>query len=161
MNKTSGKVTLITLFALFLMGCGSLINGSTEFVGVTSSPSGAEVEINKTKIGETPLTQELSRKDTHSIKISMDGYESHEMIINRTTSGWVWGNILFGGLIGLAVDASTGGMYKLKPNEINAQLTESGRASLQDGESDINLFVELVEKVDDNWEKIGQLEMSE
>jgi len=150
----------ITLFALFFTGCGTLINGTTEFVGVTSSPSGATVEIDKTRIGETPLTQELSRKESHSIKISMDGYESFEMIINRTTSGWVWGNILFGGPIGLVVDATSGGMYKLKPNEINAQLSEAGRASLEDEDSDINLFIELVEKADDSWEKIGQMDVS-
>lgn len=154
------KITTTVLLLLFLTSCGTIIHGTTEQVGVTSSPSGATVEIDKIKIGETPLVQELSRKDTHSLKISMNGYESYEMIINRTVSGWVWGNIVFGGLIGLVVDAATGGMYKLSPNEINAQLSESGRIALQDGNSDINLFVELVEKADDNWEKIGQLEIS-
>ncbi len=152
------RVTPAILLFIFLTGCGTIIHGTTEQVGVTSSPSGATVEIDNTKIGETPLTQELSRKDSHSVKVSMDGYESYEMIINRNTSGWVWGNIVFGGLIGLAVDATTGGMYKLNPNEINAQLKESGRAEFAEGDSDINLFIELTERVDDDWVKIGQLE---
>lgn len=152
------RVTPAILLFIFLTGCGTIIHGTTEQVGVTSSPSGATVEIDNTKIGETPLTQELSRKDSHSVKVSMDGYESYEMIINRNTSGWVWGNIVFGGLIGLAVDATTGGMYKLNPNEINAQLKESGRAELAEGDSDINLFIELTKSVDDEWVKIGQLE---
>ncbi len=152
------RVTPAILLFIFLTGCGTIIHGTTEQVGVTSSPSGATVEIDNTKIGETPLTQELSRKDSHSVKVSMDGYESYEMIINRNTSGWVWGNIVFGGLIGLAVDATTGGMYKLNPNEINAQLKESGRAEFAEGDSDINLFIELTESVDDDWVKIGQLE---
>jgi len=152
------RVTPAILLFIFLTGCGTIIHGTTEQVGVTSSPSGATVEIDNTKIGETPLTQELSRKDSHSVKVSMDGYESYEMIINRNTSGWVWGNIVFGGLIGLAVDATTGGMYKLNPNEINAQLKESGRAEFAEGDSDINLFIELTESVDDEWVKIGQLE---
>lgn len=154
------KITAV-LAVLFLSGCGTIIHGTTEQVGVTSDPSGATVEIDKTKIGKTPLTQELSRKDTHSVKISMDGYKSREMIINRTTSGWAWGNILFGGLIGLVVDASTGGLYKLEPNEVNAQLKESNRIEVVDGDSGINLFVELVKDVDENWKKIDQMEKIE
>ncbi len=158
----SSKITFIAAFvALFLTGCGTILHGTTEQVGVTSDPSGATVEIDQTRIGKTPLTQELSRKESHSIKISMDGYKSHEMIINRKTSGWVWGNIVFGGLIGLVVDASTGGMYKLDPNEINAQLKGSDRVALVEGDSSINLFVELVKEVDGNWVKIGQLEKVE
>jgi len=148
----------IILLLTIITGCGTIIHGTTEQVGVTSSPSGATVEIDNTKIGETPLIQELSRKDSHSVKITMAGYESYELIINRNVSGWAWGNIVFGGLIGLVVDATTGGMYKLNPNEVNAQLSESGRAELAKGDSGINLFIELTESVDDEWVKIGQLE---
>ena len=86
MNSLKRVAPAILLF-IFLTGCGTIIHGTTEQVGVTSSPSGATVEIDNTKIGETPLTQELSRKDSHSVKVSMDGYESYEMIINRNTSG--------------------------------------------------------------------------
>lgn len=36
--------------------------------------------------------------------------------------GWLFGNLLFGGLICVIVDAATGAMYKLTPNQMAAQL---------------------------------------
>jgi hypothetical protein len=33
-------------------------------------------------------------------------------------SGWVWGNIAFGGLIGLGVDFISGGAYQLYPDNL-------------------------------------------
>jgi hypothetical protein len=43
--------------------------------------------------------------------------------------GWYFGNLLFGGLIGLLiVDPATGAMYKLEPNEINCNLVSSAVA---------------------------------
>jgi len=44
-------------------------------------------------------------------------------------SGWYWGNILFGGLIGmLIVDPITGAMYKL-PKNTNVSLDGNSQAS--------------------------------
>jgi hypothetical protein len=37
------------------------------------------------------------------------------------TSTWEWGNIIFAGLIGLAVDAWTGGMYELSQDKVSAE----------------------------------------
>lgn len=157
------KRILMILFSGFLLlgfmtACGTIIHGTTQEVGVTSSPSGATVYINNSRIGESPITQSLSRGNTHAVKIELDGYQSFEMIINREVSGWVWGNIIFGGLIGLAVDAATGGMYKLNPEQINASLQESGISHLNGKGSDIDLFIVLTKEVGNDWEKIGNME---
>ncbi len=44
------------------------------------------------------------------------------MALNRKVSVWVWGNIVFGGLIGLPIDALTGGLYKIEPDVVSAEL---------------------------------------
>lgn len=80
------------------------------------------------------------------------------MHIQRSTSGWVWGNILFGGLIGLVVDASTGGMYKLTPEQITAELEESG-AEVRVLDDSIYLFVTLTP--DRDWELVAWLDEEE
>ncbi|MDK2964381.1 MAG: hypothetical protein PWQ29_1775 [Verrucomicrobiota bacterium] len=43
----------------------------------------------------------------------MDGYLPDETTLTKKVSGWVRGNLVFGGLIGLAVDAISGGMAQL------------------------------------------------
>ncbi|MDO4221137.1 MAG: hypothetical protein Q4C88_03335 [Akkermansia sp.] len=40
-------------------------------------------------------------------------------------SGWVWGNVFFGGLIGLAIDAGTGNLHNIEPEHIQANLTKA------------------------------------
>jgi hypothetical protein len=83
----------------------------------------------------------------------MDGYESEQISIRKSTSGWVWGNIVFGGLIGLAVDASTGGMYKLSPTQVQQTLDEGTAAK---GAED-TVFIAVVMEPKPDWKRIGQL----
>lgn len=146
---------LLTLFtSLFVISCGTIVNGTTQDVSIASSPSGAEVEIDGNAVGETPITRSLDRGNQHTIELNLDDYESESLVVKKSTSGWVWGNIIFGGLIGLAVDASTGGMYKLEPTDINRSLDEKTAGLIK--ESDVYIGVVLQPKAD--WEKIGQLE---
>lgn len=104
-------------------GCGTIIHGTTQQIAITSVPTGAAVMVDTTAYGDTPVTVELRRKDRHIIRIMLEGYQPFELVTRRSTSGWVWGNIIFGGLIGLVVDASTGGMYKLSPEQVEATLS--------------------------------------
>lgn len=93
--------------------------------------------------------------DNHQIGVSLAGYQPFEIVTTRSVSGWVWGNIVFGGLIGLAVDAITGGLYQVKPEQVAAQLSKAtGSATFHDGD----LYVFLVRHPDPSWHEIGQLE---
>ncbi len=98
------------------------MQGTTQKIGISSNPSGARVTINGNQLGSTPLFTDLKRGDNHIVKIELDGYQPYEMTITKKISGWVWGNIVFGGLIGLAVDAISGGIYKLTPEQVMAEL---------------------------------------
>jgi hypothetical protein len=131
------------------------MHGSSQEVGISSQPTGATVTIDGQPMGPTPVATKLSRKDKHTIRITMDGYQPFELITTRKTSGWIWGNIVFGGLIGLVVDFSTGGAYRIQPEQVAATLA-SARSNIEfrDG----MLYVILVERADPRWQKIGQLE---
>ena len=70
--------------------------------------------------------------------------------------GWLFGNLLFGGLICVIVDAATGAMYKLTPNQMAAQLQESTTKKIT--EEDKQLYFAVSLNIDPTWEKIGCME---
>jgi hypothetical protein len=137
-----------------VVACATIMHGSSQSVGISSQPTGATVVVDSQPVGVTPVAAKLSRKNQHRITVTLPGYQPYEMVTTRKTSGWVWGNIVFGGLIGLIVDASTGGLYDVRPEEVAAQL---GRADAGGEMRDGTIFVLLVPQADPSWHKIGQL----
>ncbi|KCZ52865.1 hypothetical protein HY3_08500 [Hyphomonas pacifica] len=78
---------------------------------------------------------ELNRKYTYSVEIAKEGYETWVQLLEPKLSGdgtaGMAGNILLGGVIGAAVDASTGAMNDLKPNPMVATLVPAGDAEVK------------------------------
>ena len=140
--------------ACFFASCGTIIHGSKQNVSISSNPSSALVSINGAEIGKTPVTTTLSRKESHQVKIELNGYMPYETQFIRKVDGWIAGNIIFGGIIGLAVDAISGGMYKLTPEQIQSELRDntSSVKRLKDG-----VFLTVVLEADPTWEKVDQL----
>ena len=146
----SGGLTLLQL-----TGCATIIHGTKQEVGISSAPSGASVMIDNNDIGVTPVVSKLSRKANHVVKIQMAGYQPFETTLTHSVSGWVWGNVAFGGLIGLAVDAASGGIYKLTPEQIEGAL-QSGQASATKTADGIYVVAVLAPQPD--WTRVAQLQ---
>ena len=153
MKKWFVKISSATLIVL-IIGCATIMHGTTQEIGISSSPTGASVIINNESRGNTPLVVELSRKKSHTIRIEMTNYEPFEITTTKSVSNWVWGNIVFGGLIGLIVDASTGGLYKLSPEQIEATLREGDGSFLY--QEDV-IYITTVLEPNPNWQKIATL----
>lgn len=138
--------------ALLTAGCASIMHGTKQDIGISSTPTNARVTVNNMPLGQTPLVAKLARGDNHIVKIELDGYQPFEATLTKKVSGWVWGNIVFGGLIGLAIDAMSGGLYVLTPEQLSAQLARQGddSALLQDG-----IYVMLVPQVDPEWVRVA------
>jgi len=117
-------VTALTT-ALLTSGCASIVGDSKYPVNVSSTPSGANFTItNKAGVvvhnGSTPNTVTLPsgrgyfKGEAYTITFKKDGYADASTTLDTSMSGWYWGNLLIGGLIGmLVVDPLTGAMYKL------------------------------------------------
>lgn len=117
-------LVLLGGFAFALTACATIMQGSSQEVSISSTPTGAKVLIDGMDQGVTPVAARLRRKDQHTVRIELAGYKPYELKFTRATSGWVWGNIVFGGIPGLAVDAITGGLYKLRPEQVEASLQQ-------------------------------------
>lgn len=155
MNRRLVVPLLGCLLVLVIVGCATIMHGTSQSIGFSSTPSGAKVTVDNQERGHTPVIASLSRKDNHIVKIEMDGYQPFEATITRSVSGWVLGNILFGGLIGLAVDAISGGLYKLTPDQVAGVMTKQELGQFNEQTS---LYIAVVMTPDSGWERIGTLQ---
>jgi hypothetical protein len=154
-NARVASAGTICLLALGVASCASIIHGTHQDVGISSNPTGAAVSIDNVATGHTPVIAKLARKSNHIVRMELPGYQPVEATLTCGVSGWVWGNIAFGGLVGLAVDAISGGMYKLTPDQVSASLSNVHASASQSADG-VYLFAVL--KPEPGWVKVGQLQ---
>jgi hypothetical protein len=120
--------------ALSLCACATITRGTTQAFTVETTPPGASVE---TTLGltckSTPCTfPKVARNASFSVTITKEGYKTLTTnITNEMTGGGgaaLAGNILVGGIIGVALDGSNGSMMDLKPNPLSVTLEPVGAA---------------------------------
>ena len=122
MLKKVAGMFMVILYAFVVNGCATIAHGTTTTVRLNSTPQGATAMVGGSTV-VTPSSIALKNSQAYPIVFKKDGYEDTYYTIDKYMSGWVWGNILFGGLIGLVIDNMTGGAYKLVPQEVNVSLT--------------------------------------
>jgi hypothetical protein len=128
-------------------GCATIVAKSSQTITVSSVPDAASVSIvNKggtaVHSGTTPITVTLKKgrgyfkPESYTIRFAKDGYQAREVTVRGEVNGWYFGNVIFGGLIGLlAVDPATGAMYTLKPDAVGATLDSLKVSRTDDGQS--------------------------
>ncbi|MBC7627734.1 PEGA domain-containing protein [Ferruginibacter sp.] len=152
------KVTVyFTLFVAtcFFTHCATIIHGSRQTVVIVCDPKKAAVDIDGINVGYTPYLARLTRKNKHLVKIEMDGYIPYEITLKRKLDGWIFGNIMIGGIIGIAVDAATGSMFSLSPKDVSATLKSTNKVF---NPTKDEIYLTVVLRPDANWQKIGQLQ---
>jgi hypothetical protein len=151
--KRLAVFVLLVVSIPVLGACATIVHGSSQNVNMMSAPAGAKVSVNGMPMGATPAILSLDRRQNHVVKYELEGYQPVSLELKRGVSGWIVGNIVFGGIIGLVVDAATGSMYKLSPEQLSATL--AGQVGV--GKTGDVLMITTVMKVDPSWEKIGEL----
>jgi hypothetical protein len=115
---------VLPCLAVALSGCGTIMHGTMQEIAIVSAPAGAEVSVDGAAVGRTPLNVRLKRKQAHQVRIEAAGYLPYETALSRTTSVWLWPDILGTAwlLAPLPIDALSGGLYELKPSLVSAAL---------------------------------------
>lgn len=115
---------LVVAGAVVLAGCASIVSKSEYPVAVTSNPTGADFTVKRANglpiaSGVTPATITLAASDgyfkpaKYTVEFRRKGV-AQSVPLTAKVDGWYFGNILFGGLIGLLiVDPATGAMWRL------------------------------------------------
>jgi len=126
-------VNFAVLFVLLItVGCATIISGTKQSIGVNSSPTNAEVVIMtkggiKVFSGRTPASAPLQRMNEYMVTVSMSGYQDQTIWITHSFNGWVIGNLICGGVLGLVVDAVSGSIWNLEPDSIIVTLVVAMR----------------------------------
>ncbi len=122
MNRVIG-IVLAAVLVVNAGGCATIVKGSHQDIGITSTPGGAYVKVDGIDKGTTPMVIKMKRSKTHTVQFDKAGYETFEAAIATKGSGWIWGNLLIGGVIGLIVDLISGASNNLEPCSVHAELT--------------------------------------
>jgi hypothetical protein len=115
-------------------GCASIMSGRHSEVTINTNPSRAHVVVRDHRGQEvasvnTPGKVTLKRKERvifparYTATIEAPGYHAATIPIRSTINPWILGNVVAGGLVGLAVDNVTGAAWRPRDTDIYHELT--------------------------------------
>ncbi|AXY73906.1 hypothetical protein D3H65_07895 [Paraflavitalea soli] len=161
--NSSTKLLCLAIAIATLSSCASIVSKSNWPVTFHSNPVGANITITNKKgievySGKTPATMKLKSgsgffgKESYTVVLNLDGYEAKTLKLDCKLNGWYFGNILFGGLIGLLiVDPATGAMYKLDKDFIEETLSKGPAATTQATGNQPSLQILNKDEVPASW----------
>lgn len=129
------------MLPVFFSNCATIVGSSSYPISVNSNPTGATVSITDKKgkevfKGISPATVTLKSsagyfsRAEYQVKIFSPGYAEQTIPVLYKLDGWYFGNLLFGGIIGmLIIDPASGAMWKLETPPINVTLGKSTTTS--------------------------------
>ena len=125
------------VLATFCSGCASIVGGQNQSVSVTTASDGNDVEGAKCSLqndkgswyATTPgsVTVRRSYGDL-LVTCKLDGAAPGTASVKSTTKALAFGNVIFGGVIGVAVDTASGAAYDY-PNSIRVAMPAGAAAS--------------------------------
>ncbi|MBK8454389.1 MAG: PEGA domain-containing protein [Thiofilum sp.] len=126
MLKQLLSITTLVLLSIAFTGCATITRGTEEALVVESDPAGADVKLSNGMVGKTPTSFMVKRKTNLVVTVSKAGYQTATINVNsqiaQSGGAAMAGNIIFGGVIGAAVDSSNGATRELKPNPVKVKL---------------------------------------
>lgn len=137
-------------FLILISGCASIVSKSDYPLTINSNIPESSVSITdrygvQRYSGQAPATTILPASEgyftraRYEIKVSKPGYGSSTSSLVSSIDPWYWGNIIFGGLIGLLiVDPLTGAMFELDPQVVNASLSSLSSSNIQSSAQNVD-----------------------
>lgn len=112
---------------VLLSGCATIMEGTSQSVAIATAPAGALCNVDRAgahlgTVAATPGSLRLDKsKNDLSVSCTKDGYQPASLTQSPKFVGTTFGNIVAGGLIGVAVDAASGANYEY-PAEVRLDM---------------------------------------
>lgn len=145
-------ISIMMTGSILLTGCATIMHGTQQNMGISSNPTNANVWLDGYYVGNTPMVVKMARNKDHIVHMELPGYLPQDMIVTKEISAWVVGNLVFGGVVGLVVDALTGGIYVLTPEQLNSHMCRIGHMQMSN-----DSYYGVVLESDPEWQKVGAL----
>lgn len=133
MKFTFGTAMAVAFTASCLAGCGTITQGTSQNITITSSPPGGHCELTRkgehvATLDKTPGTVKVDKtKNDILLNCSMAGYQDASANLESGYGIGTFGNIILGGGIGWAIDSATGADNKY-PSSAQVQFIAIGAA---------------------------------
>lgn len=126
MFRRATAVACVLAMLPFVAGCGVIFGGTRQAIRAMSSPDGVSLTTAPTTTDyKTPTSLSLQRKQEYGLTFSMPGYTSQTVQLQRSMRiGILVADVILTGIVGVVVDAATGGWWKLSPEFVNVSLTK-------------------------------------
>ncbi len=120
MKKILSISILVTTFPL-LTSCASIVNGTNQSVAVNTTPTKNAMctltnDKGKWYVNQTPGSVTVHRSYKDLIVDCKKGNKEAKETIPSKTKGMVFGNAIFGGVIGAGIDVADGSAYDYPEN---------------------------------------------
>ena len=121
MDRSEFSLIMALAILLFQTGCATLTKSHTQSVTVTTDPPGALCVLQRegktiAAVNPTPGTVSVEKdKDPIHVECAKHGYLDSVGELSSEFEAMTFGNIIFGGLIGVGVDAVSGAMHEYPP----------------------------------------------
>jgi hypothetical protein len=116
------RAAFVGLLLAQLTGCATIVKGHSQQINVVTKPSGAICDLQRdgkpiASVNPTPgmATVEKSRKEI-AVHCTKPGYLPADGKVASKFHPMTFGNIIFGGIIGVGVDAMSGAMTEYDEN---------------------------------------------
>ncbi|KFF14866.1 hypothetical protein IW15_05380 [Chryseobacterium soli] len=121
--KHNLSIVLLLGIALSTTSCASMFTGTKDSISFTSTPDGAKVIHKGIEKCTTPCTADIPRSlSKQMVTFEKEGFVSKEVKLQKNFNAVTLLNILFGGAIGVGIDAATGSLTKYSPKAYTVEL---------------------------------------
>jgi hypothetical protein len=114
MTLRIGAAVAVVFATSSLAGCGTITQGTSQNITITSSPPGGHCELTRkgehvATLDRTPGTVKVDKtKNDILLTCSMAGFQDASANLESGYGAGTFGNIILGGGIGWAIDSATG-----------------------------------------------------
>lgn len=112
-------ISSLVMIALFASSCATIFRGTDQVINITSEPSNANVLVDGSSMGKTPLSLSLRKSKHSSVMVKKAGYNTQTRQLNKSFDPISLLNIFWDYS---TTDFISGAAFEYQPNSLHFNL---------------------------------------